>query len=382
MPFVDPRARRRDRRAGASRSSTASPPSARTWPAIVRYEPVEVDPRRLDGVRDAAGRGRPRRRRRRPRPTARADRRARPRQRGPRALPVHRVVAARTASPRGPRRRRRRRRVRRRRGRPVDAGPGRPPRRRGRRARATASAPRSASRSSWVARRGGRPRRGCSCSSTTATRPRSSTTRSAAATAPCAPTSATRPRRPVPPRRPPGPDRPRRRHRRRARRARPPGSTTSARRPRPSSSSGLGAEDLLGRSRPTRRRRIEAYLEVRSALVRLLDPAAMGRFRVMAFGRGWPAGAAARRARLPTARADRRTGRRPTAEPHRTRANALLPRTADRHASRSGRASGHDRRGAEREPARALGALRSPTPPRPGRRPPASVARAPDRPHC
>ena len=31
---------------------------------------------------------------------------------------------------------------------------------------------------------------------------------------------------------------------------------------------------------------IEGYLAVRSALMRLLDPGAMGRFRVMAFGRG------------------------------------------------------------------------------------------------
>jgi SAM-dependent MidA family methyltransferase len=33
----------------------------------------------------------------------------------------------------------------------------------------------------------------------------------------------------------------------------------------------------------------EEYTLVRSALMRLLDPAAMGRFRVMAFGRDWPA---------------------------------------------------------------------------------------------
>ena len=43
---------------------------------------------------------------------------------------------------------------------------------------------------------------------------------------------------------------------------------------------------------------MEAYLAVRSALMRLLDPAAMGRFRVMAFGRGWPDGVAAGRAGL------------------------------------------------------------------------------------
>jgi hypothetical protein len=35
---------------------------------------------------------------------------------------------------------------------------------------------------------------------------------------------------------------------------------------------------------------LEDYLAVRSAMMRLLDPAAMGRFRVMGFGRGWPAG--------------------------------------------------------------------------------------------
>ena len=34
---------------------------------------------------------------------------------------------------------------------------------------------------------------------------------------------------------------------------------------------------------------MEAYREVRGALMRFLDPAAMGRFRVMAFGRDWPA---------------------------------------------------------------------------------------------
>ena len=35
---------------------------------------------------------------------------------------------------------------------------------------------------------------------------------------------------------------------------------------------------------------MEGYLELRSALMRLLDPMAMGRFRVMGFGRGWPDG--------------------------------------------------------------------------------------------
>lgn len=34
---------------------------------------------------------------------------------------------------------------------------------------------------------------------------------------------------------------------------------------------------------------LAAYLEARAALVRMIDPAAMGGFRVMAFGRGVPA---------------------------------------------------------------------------------------------
>jgi hypothetical protein len=57
---------------------------------------------------------------------------------------------------------------------------------------------------------------------------------------------------------------------------------------------------------------MEAYLEVRSALMRMLDPAAMGRFRVMAFGRDWPAGPplAAFAYRLPE-----RPRRSPTATP-------------------------------------------------------------------
>jgi SAM-dependent MidA family methyltransferase len=54
---------------------------------------------------------------------------------------------------------------------------------------------------------------------------------------------------------------------------------------------GLGTQDLLQAIQADPATTLEDYLEVRSALVRLLDPAAMGRFRVMAFGRGWPAGA-------------------------------------------------------------------------------------------
>jgi SAM-dependent MidA family methyltransferase len=53
---------------------------------------------------------------------------------------------------------------------------------------------------------------------------------------------------------------------------------------------GLGTEDLLHAIQADPATTMEQYLAVRSALVRLLDPAAMGRFRVMAFGHGWPDG--------------------------------------------------------------------------------------------
>lgn len=51
---------------------------------------------------------------------------------------------------------------------------------------------------------------------------------------------------------------------------------------------GLGTETLLQAIQTDPATTIEDYLAVRSALMRLLDPSAMGRFRVMAFGRGWP----------------------------------------------------------------------------------------------
>jgi SAM-dependent MidA family methyltransferase len=54
---------------------------------------------------------------------------------------------------------------------------------------------------------------------------------------------------------------------------------------------GLGTEGLLQAIQADPATTLEDYLAVRSALVRLLDPAAMGRFRVMGFGRGWPDGA-------------------------------------------------------------------------------------------
>ena len=53
---------------------------------------------------------------------------------------------------------------------------------------------------------------------------------------------------------------------------------------------GLDTEGLLRAIQADPATTMEDYLAVRSALVRLLDPAAMGRFRVMAFGRGWPDG--------------------------------------------------------------------------------------------
>ena len=53
---------------------------------------------------------------------------------------------------------------------------------------------------------------------------------------------------------------------------------------------GSGAEDLLRAVQADPSTTLEAYVQLRAALMRLLDPAAMGRFRVMAFGRDWPAG--------------------------------------------------------------------------------------------
>ena len=51
---------------------------------------------------------------------------------------------------------------------------------------------------------------------------------------------------------------------------------------------GLGIEARLQAIQADPATTIEEYALVRSALMRLLDPAAMGRFRVMAFGRDWP----------------------------------------------------------------------------------------------
>jgi SAM-dependent MidA family methyltransferase len=54
---------------------------------------------------------------------------------------------------------------------------------------------------------------------------------------------------------------------------------------------GLGIEARLREIQADPATTMEDYTLLRSALMRLLDPAAMGRFRVMVFGRDWPAGA-------------------------------------------------------------------------------------------
>lgn len=51
----------------------------------------------------------------------------------------------------------------------------------------------------------------------------------------------------------------------------------------------LGAGELLVAEQTRPGATLQSYLEARSALVRMIDPAAMGRFRVLAFGRGLPA---------------------------------------------------------------------------------------------
>jgi SAM-dependent MidA family methyltransferase len=53
---------------------------------------------------------------------------------------------------------------------------------------------------------------------------------------------------------------------------------------------GLGVQDLLQAIQADPATTLEDYLALRSSLMRLLDPAAMGRFRVMGFGRDWPDG--------------------------------------------------------------------------------------------
>ena len=51
---------------------------------------------------------------------------------------------------------------------------------------------------------------------------------------------------------------------------------------------GLGMDEHLRAIQADPATTMESYLAVRSSVMRLLDPAATGRFRVMAFGRDWP----------------------------------------------------------------------------------------------
>lgn len=51
---------------------------------------------------------------------------------------------------------------------------------------------------------------------------------------------------------------------------------------------GLGIEDRLRAVQADPATTLEEYTLLRAALMRMLDPAAMGRFRVMVFGRDWP----------------------------------------------------------------------------------------------
>jgi SAM-dependent MidA family methyltransferase len=51
---------------------------------------------------------------------------------------------------------------------------------------------------------------------------------------------------------------------------------------------GLGTGDLLVELQSGPAASLQRYLEARAALVRMIDPAAMGRFRVLVFGRGLP----------------------------------------------------------------------------------------------
>jgi SAM-dependent MidA family methyltransferase len=53
---------------------------------------------------------------------------------------------------------------------------------------------------------------------------------------------------------------------------------------------GLGAGEILVGYQAGPTATLQAYLDARAALVRMIDPSAMGRFRVMAFGRGLPSG--------------------------------------------------------------------------------------------
>ena len=184
------------------------------------------------------------------------------------------------------------RRVRRGRGRAHDARPGRAPGRRGHRPRRRPDG-RDLPRARRLDRR--TPPRPCAAGVAPAhrlrrTRPRSCTTRSGGATARCAPMSVTR-----------SSDDPYRHVGRQdltahvdvtavERAAQAAGLTTVGITTQAEALMGLGIEDRL-RADPGRPGDHVRGLRARCGrrCMRLLDPAAMGRFRVMAFGRDWPA---------------------------------------------------------------------------------------------
>ena len=293
------------------------------------------------------------------------------------ALPTHRVVG-RDGRPARGLRRHARRPLRRRRGRPVHAGAWRTASDARRSRSPMASAPRSASRLDPLAGgRGGRPRARAAPADRLrlpgrrAVRPDPPSRRNASRLP-----APARPRRPVPARRTPGPDRPRRRQRGRAGRGGGRAQSTSGRRRRPSSWSALGIEELLQAIQADPSTTLEDYLAVRSSLMRLLDPGAMGRFRVMGFGRAWPDGP-------PLAGFAYRLVRERT-RPHQTHPGLGQPPYCrdGRLRSHASRRSGTTRRGAAREPARALGARRSLPSPAPARRRPAARRCRLARPHC
>ena len=64
----------------------------------------------------------------------------------------------------------------------------------------------------------------------------------------------------------------------------------------------LGIEERLREVQADPSTTMEAYTLLRASLLRLLDPAAMGRFRVMVFGRAWPGGETPRSLRYRLAR--------------------------------------------------------------------------------
>ena len=134
---------------------------------------------------------------------------------------------------------------------------------------------------------------------------------------------------------------------RRRRRAR----ATSGRRPRRSSSPASASASCSSPSRPGRARPSRRYLETRSALVRMIDPARWAASGSWPSGAAWPDG---------TVAAGPRSDDAIPAAGRPTRANALLPRRVPGGDAPQVPGDGAHRRGADRELARALGAIRSP----------------------